>query len=201
MPLIGFAPYVPPHRPRALPRWWIARSDGTAPLLVALEESETLPAPEGTCGLAAPTSLPQPFLDYLAAIHNPLAGLKLNRLLALAREFAMKQQRGRRHPARHDTESLSALDRRQLPLFFAAQPLLHIHPIEVDVPAVLRAHDLPNAKLRGCAPRAVDHRARILDALKEGALGSPLKVRNRDYAIASHDALRAVVALAVGANQ
>ena len=200
MPLMGLAPYVPAHRPRATPRWWIARSDDS-PIAITLEESASLPAPGHPCGIAAPTTLPQPFLDYLDAIQKPLAGLKLNRLLALAREFAMKQQRGSRHPARSATESLSALDRRQLPLFFAAQPLLHIHPTEVDVPAVLKAHDLPHTALGGTTPRSIDHRARILAALEKGALGTPLEVNNRDYAIANHDALRAVLALAVGAQQ
>jgi len=199
MPLMGLAPYVPAHRPRATPRWWIARS-ADSPIAIALEESESLPAPEHPCGIAAPTALPQPFLDYLDAIKKPLAGLKLNRLLALAREFAMKQQRGSRHPARNATESLSALDRRQLPLFFAAQPLLHTHPTEVDVPAVLEAHGLPHTRLSGATTRSIDHRAAILAALEEGALGTPLQVESRDYAIANHDALRAVIALAVGAH-
>ena len=33
---MGFAPYVPAHRPRAAPRWWVARTDGGA---VTLAES------------------------------------------------------------------------------------------------------------------------------------------------------------------
>jgi hypothetical protein len=188
---MGLAPYLPAHRPRATPRWWIARThkDGT----ITLEESATLPAPEQPCGIAAPTSLPQPFLDYLEEAHKPLAGLKLNRLLKLAREFAGRQQRGKRHPARSEEESLSALDRRRLPLFFAAQPLLHTEPTEVDVPAYLRQRDLPHAHLADNTPEAIDNRARILDALD-------VRIADRDYAIASYDALRAVIALVAGAR-
>jgi hypothetical protein len=127
----------------------------------------------------------------------------LDRLLKGARIFAAAATRGRRHPLRFPLESLPALDRRRLPLFFAALPLLKSNEaariFEVDVPAVLRARGLPHAGLAGSRPAAVVHRARILAALDEGALGFPVAVAARDLAVASLPALKAVVAAAMAA--
>ncbi|MHC4957464.1 MAG: hypothetical protein ACYTGN_03745 [Planctomycetota bacterium] len=187
MPALGLAPYLPPNRPRAQPRWWVACGNP-----VVLEECAAPPETicvDGPCGLAAPTSLPAEFLDYLEAAKLRPDKLTANRLCAHARTFAARRQRGERHPRRSDTESLSALDRRRLPLFHAALPLLERKPLEVDVPAYLKEHELPHTGLRGPLPDAVRKRRDIVRALR-------LEIVDRDVAIASYDALRALVAFA-----
>ncbi len=196
MLVTGLAPYLPPHRPRAAPRWWVARGDGT-PLQLTLHEQAELPEPHGNLGLAAPCALPDEFLEFL---NTSPAALTTHRLLARAREFAAQRERGKKHPPRSEDESSSALDRRRLPLFHAAFPLLHLNPIELDPPAFLRKLDLPSTGLAGDRPDAVDRRTRILSALPAGVLGFAVEVHERDYAIASHHALFAVLAAANAAR-
>ena len=186
MLVTGLAPYLPPHRPRAAPRWWVAQGDGK----LTLHEQAELPEPRGNIGLAAPCSLPDEFLEFLGT--SP-AALTTSRLLARAREFAARRQRGKKHPRRNDTESLSVLDRRRLPLFHAAFPLLHLHPLEVDAPAFLKELGLPATGLRGDLPEAIDRRVQVLDSLE-------VEVVERNYAIASHHALFAVLAAVAGAR-
>lgn len=186
MLVTGLAPYLPPHRPRAAPRWWVAQGDGT----LTLHEQADLPEPRGNIGLAAPCSLPDEFLEFLGT--SP-AALTTNRLLARAREFAASRERGKKHPRRTDTESLSALDRRRLPLFHAAFPLLHLNPVELDPAVFLSELGLPTTGLSGTLPQAIDRRMRILDSLG-------IEVVERDYAIASHHALFAVLAALAAAR-
>ena len=144
---IGLAPYVPQHRPRAVARWWVACGN---PVVVD-ESAEPPGAIDGPFGLAAPTSLPVEFLAYLDRCGVDPAEITANRLFAHARTFASQRERGKRHPLRRDDESLSALDRRRLPLYHASLPLLAHDPIEVDVPAYLEAHEMPHTGLRGDA--------------------------------------------------
>ena len=185
MLVTGLAPYVPPHRPRAAPRGWVAQGDGK----LTLREQAELPEPSGHIGLAAPCSLPDEFIEYL---DKTPAAYTTNRLLAHAREFSKKRERGKKHP-RRDGESMSALDRRRLPLFHAAFPLLHLNPIELDPAAFLNELGLPTTGLSGHLPEAIDRRAQILDALD-------IEVVERNYVIASHHALFAVLAAVAAAR-
>jgi hypothetical protein len=167
------------------------------------QESETPPRPEAPCGLAAPCSLPGPFLEFLGVTRSVDVSGTPDRLHHKARAFAAAAPRGRRHPLRADHESLPALDRRRLPLFLAALPLLRSDAapllVEVDPPAVLRKIGLPHAGLAGTLPAAVDGRIRVLQGLAEGALGFPVDAARREYAIASLPALSALLACAMAA--
>jgi hypothetical protein len=181
--------------------------------ITSLREGDAPSEPEGVCGLAAPCSLPAAFLEHLAlkeSRERTLAALEAhtpNHLFSLARSFASRRTHGKKHPLRAPQESLSSLDRRRLPLFCAAIPLLKGHPIlpwsqerssflfEVDPPAFLGALDLPSVHLSGEAPGAIERRVRILGALREGAAGLPrTDVVARDFAVASYAALCAVIA-------
>ena len=180
--MLGLAPYLPHHRPRAAPRWWVARTN-TEGTLSSLEEQEALPEIDGPAGIAAPCSLPPEFLEHLG--RSP-AAMTAERLCREARTFAASRTRGQRHPLRHPGESRSALDRRQLILHHAALPLIGV-VTEIDVPAWLRSRELPHTGLAGDLPAAIDARASILDALP--VVGPIL----RDRALANFDALRALV--------
>ncbi len=182
--MLGLAPYLPHHRPRAAPRWWIARADAGG-TITSLDEQESLPAVDGRAGIAAPCSLPPEFLEHLG---RPPAAMTAERLCREARVFAASRTRGQRHPLRHPGESRSSLDRRQLILHHAALPLIEV-ATEVDVHAWLRSRELPHAGLSGNLPAAIDARASILDAL------SVVDPRVRDRALANVDALRAVVCI------
>jgi hypothetical protein len=202
----GLAPYLPASRPRGTPRWWAAHGalEGSR-LAVRLLESDVPPSVSHPCGLAAPCSLPPAFLDSLGLGSCLDVTGTPERLFRHARSFAAAATRGSRQPLRVPHESLSALDRRRLPLFLAALPLLRddaARPLlfEVDVPAILAALDLPSTALTGARPPAVDRRARILLALEEGALGVPMVAAQRDYAIASFPALAAILACAMAAR-
>ena len=200
----GLAPYLPPSRPRADARWWAAH--GTLKdnrLLVArLEEGPAAPGVRAACGLAAPCSLPRAFMEFLDGRRPALAD---------ARRFASGRPHGKKHPLRSDHESMSALDARRLALHLAARPLLAETPtlpwaeakppflFEVDPPAFLHALALPCAQLAGARPDAIARRARILDALYEGVLGFAVELKLRDYAIASHHALAAILGAAAAA--
>jgi len=199
-------PFLPAHRPRADARFWHACAAFQADTLVvqSLERTDSPPQPVGPCGLAAPCSLPEAFIawlqiegDVLAALHSRTA----KRLQAQARTFAREQIRGSRHPARAPEESMSALDRRRLARFYAALPILRsdARVFEVDTQSLLRALDLPHTGLSGDAPDAVARRARVLDALRDGALGFAVALDARDLAVASRPALEAVVAACMAA--
>jgi len=202
----GLAPYLPPARPRAPARWWSA----AAPLeqgclrLERLAEGEAPPPVTAPCGLAAPCSLPAPFLAFLGARRSLDVSGPPDRLFRRAREFAAAAPHGTKHPLRVPHESLPTLDRRRLPLFLAALPLLRGDAarllLEVDAAATLRALGLPHARLGGASPAAVDRRASILRALAEGALGFRVEAPQRDYAVASFPALVAVLACAMAAR-
>lgn len=215
----GLAPDLPPDQPAGPVRWWTARGRLTRTRLVVAgpgEERET-PFSDGVVGLAAPCSLPIAFLEHLGlqgsrqASLDALARRTVRRLLADARAFAARRERGRKHPLRTPAESLPALDRRRLALFHAALPLLRIMParpwaperppclVEVDVPSVLAALGLPAAGLSGDREEAIARRARVLADLADGALGFRVAVAHRDFAVASYAALRAVVAAATAA--
>jgi hypothetical protein len=199
----GLAPYVPSARPRAPARWWAAAGDlGQGRLRVeTLEEGGEPPAVTAPCGIAAPCSLPRPFLEFLGVARSVDVDGTADRLFRRARAFAAAATRGRRHPLRVPHESLPALDRRRLPLFLAALPLLRAPAgallVEVDPPAMLRSLELPHARLRGTLPAAVDARAGIVDALVQGALGFRLYTPHRDRAVASLPALFALLACAM----
>ena len=200
----GLAPYLPPSRPRANARWWAAGGDlkGKRLVVARLEERAAAPEVQAACGLAAPCSLPRAFVEFLDGRRPALAD---------ARRFASRRPHGRKHPLRSDHESMSALDARRLVLHLAARPLLAEIPtlpwaeakppflFEVDPPAFLHALELPCARLAGARPEAVARRARILDALYEGVLGFAVELKLRDYAIASHHALAAVLGAAAAA--
>ena len=202
--LLGLAPYLPRHRPRAAARWWIARAAlrGERIEIASLEEQEGLPVVDALAGLAAPCTLPRAFLAHLDRLP---AECTAERLCRETRLFAATRNRGDRHPPRHPQESLSALDRRRLPLHHAALPLLAQLPlipfaatpqaapalVEVDVPALLRSRDLPHRALTGDLPAAVDARARVLKGLDALVLDDLA----HDRAVANHDALRAIVSV------
>jgi hypothetical protein len=204
--VLGLAPYLHPARPRSPARWWAAAGTSERELLrvATLEEGATPPSARARTGLAAPCSLPGPFLDFVGARSSTEIGTPLDRLLRQAREFAAGSKRGHRHPLRLPSESLPSLDRRRLPLFVAALPLLKGDAsrriFEVDPPAVLRAIGLPHTELGGDLPAAVDRRARILAALCDGALGHRVECAQRDYAIASLPALFALLACSMAAR-
>jgi hypothetical protein len=202
----GLAPYLAPARPRAPARWWAA--EGTIlPDLLRLDrlaEADAPPPVTALCGLAAPCSLPPAFLDFLGVRRSLDVAGPPDRLFRRAREFAAEAPRGQRHPLRVPHESLPALDRRRLPLFLAALPMLRgdASPLllEVDAAAILRALGLPHAQLSGSSPAAVDRRVRVLAALAEGALGFRVEAAQRDYAVASFPALVALLACAMAAR-
>jgi hypothetical protein len=204
--VLGLAPYLPPSRPRSAARWWVASGtlEPTRLRIGELSESGAPPAVASPCGIAAPCSLPQAFLDHAGLRRSLDFDGPPDRLFRHARAFAAAVPRGQRQPLRVPHESMPALDRRRLPLFLAALPLLRgeaaPHLVEVDVAATLRALGLPHAGLAGSAPRAVDARAHVLSALAEGALGFPVVAVQRDYAVASLPALAAVVACAMAAR-
>jgi hypothetical protein len=215
----GLAPYLPPGRPRDPARWWVARGvlEGDRLLIRALGEEGDPPAPDGPTGLAAPCTLPGEFLRHFRMtgsreeVLGALAGMTRSRLFSRVRGFASRRTRGHRHPVRASGESLRALDRRRLALFHAALPLLQRHPtlpwsaaldsylFEVDPPAFLGALQLPGTGLAGDRPEAVRCRATALAALEEGVLGICATVGERDLAVASHAALRAVIAAVAAA--
>jgi len=202
----GLAPYLAPARPREPARWWAA-AGALEPhhLRVSrIEEGDAPPPVTSPCGVAAPCSLPAPFLDFLGLRGSLEVALPPDRLFRRAREFAAAATRGAKHPLRVPHESLPALDRRRLPLFLAVLPLLRgdaaPHLLEIDAAAILRALGLPHAQLSGSSPAAVDRRARILAALAEGALGFRVEAAQRDYAVASFPALVAVLGCAMAAR-
>ncbi len=222
-PVAGYAPYLPAHRPRAAARWWTALAPkGLAPRarilrIETVDESAEPPTPSGLAGLAAPCSLPDPFLAWLELAGpraSQLAALEAMtgaRLLESVRLFAARRKRGDRHPRRTRGESLPSLDRLRLPLFHAALPLLRstrtrpFDPpdppciVEVDPPALLQALGLPATGLGGDRPEAVRRRAEILEALGAGAAGFRVETTERDLALASGPALFAVVACVAAA--
>lgn len=204
--VLGLAPYLPPSRPRSAARWWAASGmlEPSRLLVESLDEADTPPPVTSPCGLAAPCSLPRAFLDYLGIARSLDFDGPPDRLFRRARAFAAAASRGQRQPLRVPHESMPALDRRRLPLFLAALPLLRgegaPHVVEVDAMATLRALGLPHSGLSGGRPPAVDARARVLAALAEGAIGLPVVVARRDYAVASLPALAAVVACAMAAR-
>jgi hypothetical protein len=185
MAWIGLAPYLPAHRPRAVARWWVACG-----YPIILDECTEPPgAINGPFGLAAPISLPQEFMAYLDRLEVSPHDVTANRLFAHARKFARQRERGKRHPKRFAEETLSALDRRRLPLYHASLPLLAHNPIEVDVTAYLQQFDLPHTGLGGATPDAIRRRREVVRGLK-------LEIIDEDLVIASYDALRALVAFA-----
>ncbi len=202
----GLAPYLSPARPRGPARWWAAAGALEALHLHVhrIEEGEAPPPVSSPCGLAAPCSLPASFLDFLGLRRSLDVALPPDLLFRRAREFAAASPRGAKHPLRVPHESIPALDRRRLPLFLAALPLLRdaAFPLllEIDAAAVLRELGLPHAQLSGTSPAAVDRRARILTALAEGALGFRVDVARRDYAVASFPALTALLGCAMAAR-
>ncbi len=204
--VLGLAPYLPPSRPRAAARWWAATGalEPSRLLVERLAEDAAPPPVTSTCGLAAPCSLPRAFLDYLGIRRSLDFEGTSDRLFRRARAFAAAASRGARQPLRVPHESMPALDRRRLPLFLAALPLLRGDAapllVEVDAAAILRALGLPHSGLSGGRPAAVDGRARVLAALAEGAMGIPVIAVQRDYAVASLPALAAVVACAMAAR-
>jgi hypothetical protein len=204
--VLGLAPYLAPSRPRSAPRWWAAsgRIEPSRLLVERLAEDEAPPPVASPCGLAAPCSLPGAFLDFLGIRRSLDFEGTPDRLFRRARAFADAAVRGQRQPLRIPHESMPALDRRRLPLFLAALPLLRgdaaPHLVEVDAAATLRALGLPHSGLSGARPPAVDRRANVLAALAAGALGFPVVAAQRDYAVASLPALAAVVACAMAAR-
>lgn len=202
--VLGLAPYLAPARPRDPARWWSAA--GTLEKghlrVERIGEADAAPPVSVPCGLAAPCSLPAPFLDFLGVRRS--IDCPPDRLFRRAREFAAAAQQGQKHPLRVPHESLPALDRRRLPLFLAALPLLRSAALplllEVDAAAILGALDLPHAQLSGASPAAVDRRVRVLAALAEGAFGFRVQTAQRDYAVASLPALVALLACAMAAR-
>ncbi|HEX5135547.1 MAG TPA: hypothetical protein VFY93_01115 [Planctomycetota bacterium] len=204
--ILGLAPYLPASRPRGAARWWAA-TGALGPSRLVLErlaECETPPPVTSPCGLAAPCSLPAPFLDFLGLRRSLDLDGPPDRLFRRTRAFAAAATRGQRQPLRVPHESMPVLDRRRLPLFLAALPLLRSdaapHIVEIDTSAVLSALDLPHRGLSGTMPEAVDRRAHVLARLAEGAFGFPVVAAQRDYAVASLPALAAVVACAMAAR-
>jgi hypothetical protein len=204
--VLGLAPYLAPSRPRSAPRWWAASGtlEPSRLLVQSLAEGETPPVVASPCGLAAPCSLPRAFQEYLGIRRSLDCEGPPDRIFRRARAFAAAAQRGQRQPLRVPHESLPVLDRRRLPLFLAALPLLRGEAapllIEVDAAATLRALGLPCSGLSGARPAAVDRRANVLAALAEGAIGFPVLAVQRDYAVASLPALAAIVACAMAAR-
>jgi len=204
--LQGLVPYLPAARPRGVARWWAARGtmEPRRLLVDRLSEGEAPPPVTSPCGLAAPCSLPPAFLDFLGVRRSLDVADPPSRIFRRAREFAAAASRGHRQPLRVPHESLPSLDRRRLPLFLAALPLLRSEAatrlFEVDPAAILRALGLPHAALAGDAPAAVDGRVRILAALADGVLGFRVETAQRDYAVASFPALAALVACAMAAR-
>ncbi|MHC4974103.1 MAG: hypothetical protein ACYTG3_17425 [Planctomycetota bacterium] len=201
-PVLGLAPFLPAHLPRARPRWWTAKAQATPGQLRIdqLCESPAPPAIDALCGLAAPCSLPQAFADFLGdRLESPTCA----RLLAEARAFAKQAPRGEKQPRRDAHETVSALDRTRLPLFHAAAPLLRQWRdliFEVDPLSLLARLELPAHGLSGTGQDAVRRRVRVLQALQEGVLGGlAVDLRERDYAVASRAALDAVLAAAMAA--
>ncbi len=215
----GLAPFLPDHRPRGVPRWWVARASRGLGTTLRIDELAERAEPDdvsGVCGLAAPCSLPSAFLEHLGLdpekrkrVLGALDKRTPNRLLSEARAFASRRRRGTKHPPRAPHESLSVLDRRRLPLLCAALPLLRrtstapwcsLEPpflFEVDVAAFLRALKL--ARRPGAAPDAVRGRVEALGALEQGAAGFPVEIRDRELAVASAGALDAVAACVAAA--
>jgi hypothetical protein len=217
----GLAPSLHPHRPGAPAPWWIAEGTFARGRLrvTALTQHGAAPAPEALLtptallGVAAPCSLPAPFVAHLgldpadrAMVLRTLDRWTFARLAREARLFARVSQRGRKHPLRFPEESMSALDRRRLARFHAVLPLLRAAPaypwaplcapalVEVDVAARLRAHDLHATGLAGTSHDAIAGRAMVLGAVCAGELGTATVVDAREVAVASADALAAVVA-------
>ena len=207
-------------RPTAAPRWWRAQGALGAERLVleALREDDA-PAPcEGPCGLAAPCSLPRPFLVHLglagdrAALLQGLEARTAARLMKEARAYASRSPRGGKAPLRDPRESRSALARDRLAAFRAAVPLLRRAVdrtlpwgdgapalFEVDVAATLAALGLPHSGLGGASREAILRRASVLDGLGT-ALHLTVDARPvRDLAVASKGAFDAVVACAAAA--
>ena len=202
---MGLAPFVSPQRPRDAARWWCATGvrEGDTLRVGTLEESATHRDPGGArCGLAAPCSLPEPFLAFLGVRTSAEVALSAAQLRARARAYAAAAPRGKRHPRRDENESISAMDPRRLPLFHAALPLLRTEAtlVEVDPVRVLSELDVECDGLGGAGRSAIDRRVRILQALHESVLGFSVDVRARDYAVASPHALFAVLAAAVAAR-
>jgi len=204
--VLGFVPYLPPSRPRDAARWWVAAGalDGAQLVIERLTEDEAPPPVTSPCGLAAPCSLPAPFLEFLGLRRSVDFDGPPDRLFRRARAFAAAATRGQRQPLRVPHESVPSLDRRRLPLFLAALPLLRSDAapriVEIDPSAVLAALRLPKSGLSGAMPEAVDRRVRVLAALAEGAIGFPVVTAQRDYAVASLPALASVVACAMVAR-
>jgi hypothetical protein len=204
--VLGLAPYLAPSRPRSAPRWWAASGslEPSRLLVTSLAEDETPPAVTAPCGIAAPCSLPAAFLEFLGIGRSLDFEGPPDRLFRRARAFADAARRGQRQPLRVPHESMPVLDRRRLPLFLAALPLLRRDRasllVEIDAAAVLRALGLPHSGLSGGRPPAVDRRASVLAALGDGALGFPVVAAQRDYAVASLPALSAIVACAMAAR-
>jgi hypothetical protein len=215
----GFVPFLPGHRPRGVPRWWVARAPkglGTTLRIDELAERAEPGDVAGVCGLAAPCSLPRAFLEHLGvapgehkAALEALSERTTSRLLSEARGFASRRRRGTKHPPRTPHESLSALDRRRLPLLCAALPLLRRTPtapwcslnppfvFEVDVAVFLSALKL--ARRAGDGVDAVRTRVETLAALEQGAAGFPVEIRERELAVAAPGAFDAVVACVAAA--
>jgi len=210
----GLVPFLPPHRPRAKPRWWCAAAivddDGTV-TIESLDERDTPVPVTAPCGIAAPCSLPAATLAYLDCGSTrvdqlrELARWTPKRLFSRVRHFAREQQRGQKHPRRDPNESQFSLDRRRLARFHAAAPLLAAHAVlpwapaasaylfEVDVPAWLRSLALPPHQLSGNDPRSIARRVAVIHALEEGRVGLRLVLPERDYAHATLPALEAVM--------
>ena len=183
----GIVPHVPAGRPRAPAVWWCAAGvvENGALRIERLEEKDRADSVAAPCGLAAPCSLPAEFLEWTG---EDISSWTRGRLLDAARTFAARRQRGKKHPVR-EGESASALDRARLVRFHAALPLLATARdalVEVDVPALLRRHDLPSSGLSGSHAVAIARRATILRELD-------IAVAERDYAIAAWPALEAVL--------
>jgi hypothetical protein len=198
VPVMGVAPYLPAHLPRARPRWWTARgrTDSDGLRIDRLLEAPDAPRIDAFCGLAAPCSLPPAFREFLGERRNPTVA----RLLAEARAFAAQAPRGRKQPRRDAHESVSVLDRTRLPLYPAVAPLLRRDlTFEVDAQSLLARLELPARGLSGEGQEAVGRRVRVLQALQEGVLGFAVDLRERDYAVASRPALDAVLAVSMAA--
>jgi hypothetical protein len=214
----GASPFVPPHLPRARPRWWCATGelDEGALRVHRLTESDDPPGLAGVlCGLCAPCSLPAAFLDFLgldgtrAAQLAALAARTPNRLYAQARRFAADRPRGARHPRRVPEETASALERRRLARFAAALPLLRAEGarpwdpagrlFEVDAPLWLHRLGVFSTGYAGASADAVRRRVAVLAALQEGAAGFEVDVVPAEFAAASAPALEAVVACTAAA--
>ena len=106
----GLAPYLP--TPRADARWWWASGAVVDQRLVVeiLDEGVMPPQFEGSCGVAAPLSLPGEFLDSL--LRDP-ATMTPRALSQAARSFAGLRKPGAKYPLRPG-ETRSALERDRL---------------------------------------------------------------------------------------